>query len=110
MGVSDLHTVMAAGLAGGIGLCGGACGALGAAIWVLGMNILKAGDKPLDFQDPRGLAVVDRFVRVTDHKFECSEIVGRKFKNVDDHAGYLREGGCSRIIEALASRGMNQSQ
>ena len=26
MGVSDMHTVMAAGFAGGIGLCGGACG------------------------------------------------------------------------------------
>ena len=32
MGVSEMHAVMAAGLAGGIGLCGGACGALGAAI------------------------------------------------------------------------------
>ena len=28
MGLSDMHTVMAAGFAGGIGLCGGACGAL----------------------------------------------------------------------------------
>ena len=38
MGVSDMHTVMAAGFAGGIGLSGGACGALGAAIWIIGMN------------------------------------------------------------------------
>ena len=38
MGVSDMHTVMAAGFAGGIGLSGGACGALGAAIWITGMN------------------------------------------------------------------------
>ena len=38
MGASDLHTVMAAGLAGGIGLSGGACGALGAAIWLIEMN------------------------------------------------------------------------
>ncbi|MFC2035747.1 hypothetical protein ACFLUJ_06480 [Chloroflexota bacterium] len=29
MGASDMHTVMAAGFAGGIGLSGGACGALG---------------------------------------------------------------------------------
>ena len=41
MGVSDMHTVMAAGFAGGIGLCGGASGALGAAIWIIGMNIRK---------------------------------------------------------------------
>ena len=38
MGVSDMHMVMAAGFAGGIGLSGGACGALGAAIWIIGMN------------------------------------------------------------------------
>ena len=41
MGESDIHAVMASGLAGGIGLCGGACGALGAAIWILGMKIGK---------------------------------------------------------------------
>jgi hypothetical protein len=111
MGVSDLHTVMAAGFAGGVGLCGGACGALGAAIWILGMNILKEGAEPLGFKDPRGLDVIDRFVGITDHKFECSEIVGRKFKDVDDHAAYLREGGCSRIIEALTlSPGLDQSR
>jgi hypothetical protein len=103
MGLSDLHTVMAAGLAGGIGLCGGACGALGAAIWIFALDILQAGDKPLDFQDPRGLEVMEGFASITDQKFECSEIVGRRFENVDDHAGYLREGGCSRIIEVLAS-------
>jgi hypothetical protein len=44
MGASDLHTVMAAGLAGGIGLCGGACGALGAAIWIMGMRLQTEPD------------------------------------------------------------------
>jgi len=29
--------------------------------------------------------------------------VGRKFENVADHAGYLRDGGCSKIIEVLAA-------
>jgi len=43
MGLSDMHTVMAAGFAGGIGLSGGGCGALGAAIWILGMNSRKEG-------------------------------------------------------------------
>jgi hypothetical protein len=28
--------------------------------------------------------------------------------DVDDHAGYLRDGGCSRIIEALAPKGMDK--
>jgi hypothetical protein len=104
MGVSDMHTVMAAGLAGGIGLCGGACGALGAAIWIIGMNNLKEGVDQLDFKDPRALDAIDSFKKCTDHRFECSEIVGRKFKNIDDHAGYLRDGGCSEIIQVLATQ------
>ena len=39
-----------------------------------------------------------------DFEFECSEIVGRRFENIDDHATYLHDGGCSEIIEALASQ------
>jgi hypothetical protein len=104
MGVSDMHTVMAAGFAGGIGLCGGACGALGAALWIIVMNSSKERDGKINFKDPRALDVIDRFIKCTDFKFECSEIVGRKFENIDDHAGYLRDGGCSKIIEVLATK------
>ena len=102
MGASDMHTVMAAGFAGGIGLCGGACGALGAAIWIIGMNSSKEGVGKIDFKNPRAIDAIDRFMKCTDFKFECSEIVGRRFENVDDHVGYLRDGGCSKIIEVLA--------
>ncbi len=104
MGVSDMHTVMAAGFAGGIGLCGGACGALGAAIWIIGMNSLKEGAGKIEFQNPSALDAIDRFMKCTDDEFECSKIVGRRFENVDDHAGYLRDGGCSKIIEVLATK------
>jgi hypothetical protein len=104
MGVSDMHTVMAAGFAGGIGLCGGACGALGAAIWIIGMNSLKEGVGKIEFKNPSVLDAIDRFKKCTDYEFECSKIVGRRFENVDDHAGYLRDGGCSEIIEVLATK------
>ena len=104
MGVSDMHTVMAAGFAGGIGLCGGACGALGAAIWIIGMNSLKEGVGKIEFQNPNALDAIDKFVKCTDYEFECSEIVGRRFENIGDHAGYLRDGGCSEIIEVLATK------
>jgi len=103
MGVSDMHTVMAAGFAGGIGLCGGACGALGAAIWIIGMNSLKERGGKIAFKSPRASAAIDRFMKCTDNKFECSEIVGRRFKNIGDHADFLRDGGCSKIIEVLAA-------
>jgi hypothetical protein len=105
MGASEMHTVMAAGFAGGIGLSGGACGALGAAIWIDGMNNSKEGDRNLDFsKNPIALATIDRYLESADYEFECSKIVGRRFENVADHAGYLRAGGCSKIIEALAAR------
>lgn len=103
MGASDMHRVMAAGLAGGIGLSGGACGALGAAIWIIAMNNLKQDAGKIAYKDPRALDLIDRFIKCTDYKFECSEIAGRKFESTGDHASYLRDGGCSRIIEVLAS-------
>jgi hypothetical protein len=103
MGASDMHTVMAAGFAGGIGLSGGACGALGAAIWIIGMNGRKegVGNKVIN---SRIADTIDRFIRNADFEYECSAIVGRRFENIGDHAGYLRDGGCSKIIELLAAK------
>ena len=49
---------------------------------------------------------IERFIKSksADFKLECSEIVGRRFENIGDHAGYLRDGGCSEIIEVLATK------
>jgi len=103
MGAADEHQTMVAGLAGGIGLCGGACGALGAAIWILGMRINKEKGEKIDFKNPKVLELVERFLKCTDYQFECTEIVGRKFENITDHAEYMRTGGCSELIELLAA-------
>jgi len=103
-GASDMHAVMAAGFAGGIGLSGGACGALGAAIWITGMKSSKERAGKNDPKTPGATDAIDRFVKHTDFAFECSEIVGRRFENIDDHAAYLRDGGCSEIIELLAAK------
>jgi len=102
MGASEMHAVMAAGLAGGIGLSGGACGALGAAIWLRAMN---GKEKDFDLNSPETTDTIDRFVESTEIEFECSAIAGRKFQDLNDHANYLRGGGCSKVIEALASIG-----
>ena len=105
MGVSDLHAVMAAGFAGGIGLSGSACGALGAAIWIIGMNDSRQrGGKP-GYENPIAQSAVERFLVSTDYEFECLKIVGRKFEHVADHASYVRQGGCENIISALAASG-----
>jgi hypothetical protein len=103
MGASEMHAVMAAGLAGGIGLSGGACGALGAAIWIVEMQRVQHGTGKVEYNSPEATEAIDRFVQSTDCEFECSKIVRREFANVDDHAGYLREGGCAKIIDALAA-------
>ena len=103
MGLSDMHTVMAAGLAGGIGLCGGACGALGAAIWIANMNCNKEDGDRIKLTNPGAMDAIDRFMKCTDYDFECASIVGRRFESIEDHAGYLRDGGCFQIIEALAN-------
>jgi hypothetical protein len=98
LGASEEQVTMAAGFAGGIGLCGGACGALGAAVWV---GSLGAGrDEALD---ARAAPTIARFVAATGGRFECSEIVGRKFSSVADHAAFVREGGCARVLEALTA-------
>lgn len=100
MGASDLHATMAAGLAAGIGFSGGGCGSLAAAMWITAMN--NPEEKfGLSFGGTKIGETLERFMTVTDHEFECSEIAGRTFDNIDDHAQYLRDGGCSRIIEAL---------
>ncbi len=52
---------------------------------------------------PEAGKVVDRFLESADYEFECAKIVGRKFEQAADHARYLREGGCSKIIQALAA-------
>jgi hypothetical protein len=102
LNLSDMHQAMAAGLAGGIGLSGGGCGALGAAIWVNGMNKLREGaaNKVINMEASE---MISKFLKDTDFKLECSAIVGRKFKDVADHADYLHSGGCSEIIEQLAA-------
>ena len=104
MGGSEMHAVMASGLAGGVGLCGGGCGALGAAIWMLGMKIGREETHGVDSKDPRFQEIIDRFVQYTGDRFECSEIVGRKFEDVNEHAEYLRAGGCQELMEVLVNR------
>jgi hypothetical protein len=102
---SEQHMVMVSGLAGGIALTGGGCGALGAAIWFAAMSGRTEGTSKIGyFDDPKYAAVIDGFVECTDCEFECQQIVGRRFEDAGDHAAYLRDGGCAQLIETLASQ------
>ena len=100
LGASDLQAAMAAGWAGGLGLSGSACGALAVAIWMSGLKRLEQGEK-LKFFDPKTMEIIERFLKNSDYEFECSHIAGRTFEDVADHARYLREGGCAKILETF---------
>ncbi len=102
LGAPEQHVVMAAGLAGGIGLSGGGCGALAAAIWITGMN--HPEEKTGLSADGTTIGeVIDAFVEASDHEFECAEIAGRPFDDAADHARHLDDGGCARILDALVA-------
>ncbi len=107
MSASEKHQTMVAGLAGGIGLCGEACGALGTAVWIHAMKLKQEHPESDLWKDERfGTlfeSLVQTFLEASDYEFECQDIVGRKFENTADHAEYLRKGGCSRIIDALST-------
>jgi Putative redox-active protein (C_GCAxxG_C_C) len=100
-GFSEKHATMASGLAGGIGLCGGACGALGTAIWLLAMKRLRNGAKKVDYNDPQFANVVEAFLNASDFEFECSKVSGRMFGDVAEHAAFVLDGGCSKVLDAL---------
>jgi len=107
MGLSERHATMTSGFAGGIGLCGGACGALGAAVWLLAMVFLKDDPqanmwKSKEFQAKLD-ALIETYLKSSDFEFECEKVVGRKFDGVEDHARHTCEGGCATILEALAA-------
>ena len=102
VGLSEEHAILAAGFAGGIGLSGGACGALGAAVWILGMHHGKDGASFEEVNAKIGDSI-ERFLESSGYEFQCFEIVGRKFDGFDDHACHLRGGGCWKIIDALAA-------
>ncbi len=101
MGLSDEHKVMIAGFAGGIGLSGGGCGALATALWKLGLESGEGRSKA-DYENPVFTDLIENFLEYSEYEFECSEIVGRKFESIKDHTKYIDDGGCAKIIEALA--------
>ncbi|MEN8249942.1 MAG: C-GCAxxG-C-C family (seleno)protein [Bacteroidota bacterium] len=106
MGASNEEATMVAGFAGGIGLSGNACGALAAAIWFKTLKLAKEnnGDaaEMFDNQDVRNLFTA--FNNHTKSEVFCSKICGKQFKSIDEHTVYLKNGGCEKLIETLATQ------
>jgi hypothetical protein len=112
MGGTEEESVMVAGFAGGLGLSGNACGALAAAIWfkMLLWSRDHPGKTPKMMKNPDVEAIINKFLTQTDSKMLCKDIAQKTFGNINEHTEYLKSGGCSELIETLASLPSTPSQ
>ena len=76
MGASDRQRVMASGLAGGIGLSGGGCGALGAAISLLNLRAIQEGNEKVEYKSPKNPEAIDRLIPSTPNGTPAAPPVG----------------------------------
>lgn len=102
MGASDEEMVTVAGFAGGLGLSGNACGALGAAIWMNSLAWCKEQAEKSSFKNPSAVSTLKVFYDETDNEILCHKISGQCFKTLDDHTEYIKNGGCDKLINVLA--------
>jgi len=105
MGATEEETVMASGFAGGLGLSGGGCGALSAAIWWKTLAWCKEhpGKNPPYFNNPDAKKVLEAFKEETNDEFSCAHISGTSFKSIDDHSTFIKKGGCARLMATLVN-------
>jgi len=104
MGGTEHEAAMVAGLAGGMGLSGNACGALAAAIWMISLKRIREGNKAPSYNDDSLENLIRLFYEKTDFKMTCKEIIKREFNSLDAHTDYIESGGCKELIETLSSQ------
>ncbi len=102
MGGSDEESIMVAGFAGGYGLGGHGCGALGAAIWKNSLEWCRETPGKSSWPNPAAQATHEAFQKASDYVYPCSEITGKSFKTIDEHTEFIKGGGCAELIETLA--------
>ena len=103
LGASEEEMVMVAGFAGGLGLTGGGCGALSAAIWMRSLSWCKENIDKRSFKNPEATQTLKIFEEVTEGRFLCSELSGQDFKSYDQHVDFICRGGCGKLIDTLTS-------
>lgn len=104
MGGSDEDMVKVAGLAGGMGLSGEGCGALGAAIWLRSKQFYLENPGRGTMFNPEARKTLQEFLNVTGSELLCRKICGRSFASLEEHSEFVRSGGCDEIIEALSKQ------
>jgi hypothetical protein len=103
-GGSNEEMVMVSGFAGGMGLAGFACGALGAAIWMDSLAWCRDNPGKSAFESGRisSAKIMEVFNNTTGKEILCEKITGKSFTSVRDHSDFIREGGCEKVIQALS--------
>ena len=43
-----------------------------------------------------------KFYEETDYEMECEKICEKKFKTVEEHTEFIKNGGCEKLITVLA--------
>jgi hypothetical protein len=102
MGDCDEEMVMVAGCAGGIGLSGNACGALGAAIWTSSFAWCRKHPGESGYSNPKTKEILKAFYGATGSEILCTKISRQRFKTIDDHTKFIKNGGCDKLINILA--------
>lgn len=115
VGVPAEDAVVVAGLAGGVGLLGNVCGALGAGVFALGAARYRQAQA--DQRDSRLRGSIQELLgtayrgAATDLRSSleaglgsclCEEIIGRRFASVADHSEFIELGGCREVITSVA--------
>lgn len=103
MGGSEEEIAIVAGLAGGMGLSGNGCGALGAAIWKNTLNRVREGNYKYSLSDPVLEKTIKTFYDETGFEMECNKICGKKFNSIKEHTDFIKDGGCDKLIKVLAA-------
>jgi len=94
--------VMVAGLAGGIGLSGQACGALGAAIWLSSLDWCKKHPGKSGYSNSKSKEILKAFKDTSGSEFLCHKICGQYFKTIKEHTEFVENGGCKKLINVLS--------
>ncbi len=102
MGANDEEMVMVAGFAGGIGLSGHTCGALGAALWLNSIRYCKENPEKTGYANKKNKDIISAFRQATMSEFKCNKISGMSFKSIYEHTEFVKNGGCSTLINMLS--------
>lgn len=102
MGATAEQAAMVAGFAGGMGLQGSACGALGAAIWLKTIDWCRANPGKSSYNNPLANTLLEKFQKATDHKMLCPEITGKRISSIAEHTEFVRSGGCADLMKVFA--------